>query len=92
VIQGLTKYPTGTQPWLDLLIRSGETWYGPERNADDVTAQPLPEGYRWEVEGSFATLPDGEAWWTGPSFEGQAKLIGPDGGELYRLDLRVEFY
>jgi len=92
VVDGLARYPAGVTPWLDLLARFDGGWYGPERSEDDVEALPLPEGYRWEVQGGFAGLPNGEAWWVGPSSEGTAALVGPDGIEAYTLELRVEFY
>jgi hypothetical protein len=89
---GVGKYQSGVSPWLDLLVRSEDTWYGPERQEDEIAAVPLPDGYGWEASGGFASLPNGEAWWTGPDVAGTASLIGPDGNELYTLELRVEFY
>lgn len=85
------QYPAGTQPWLDLLVQLDGNWYGPERYSDEITAVPLPPGYRWEVEGSFSALPDGQAWWTGPDVHGHARLLAPDGSELYALHLMVGF-
>lgn len=92
VYNDVARYKAGLQPWLDLLVRVGNTWYGPERQADEIDAVPLPEGYRWETEGSFTSFPGGEAWWTAPGVEGRAKLIGPDGSLLYTLKLRIEFF
>jgi len=92
VYNDVAKYKAGIQPWLDLLVRVGDTWYGPERQADEIDAVPLPEGYRWETEGSFSSFPTGEAWWTAPGVEGRARLIGPDGSVLYTLALRIEFF
>lgn len=91
-IDGVQRYQTGIQPWLDLLVRLDDTWYGPERYEDDINATPLPEGYGWEVDGGFSSLPNGEAWWVGPSTEGNARLIGPDGSEVLTLQLKIEFY
>ena len=88
---GIAKYESEISPWLDLLVRLGDTWYGPERQEDDVEATPLPEGYRWETEGSFSSSPNGEAWWTAPGIQGRAHLIGPDGSVLATLELEVEF-
>jgi hypothetical protein len=92
IYNDVAKYKSEIQPWLDLLVRMGDNWYGPERQVDDITAAPLPEGYRWETEGSFSSMPTGEAWWTAPGIQGRAILIGPDGGVLYTLELRLEFY
>ena len=92
VLNEVGRYKSGVQPWIDLLVRVGDTWYGPERLEDDIDAIPLPDGYRWEVEGGFASFPNGEAWWTAPGVEGKARLIGPDGNVLYTLELEVEFY
>jgi len=48
---------------LDLLIKLGDHWYGPERlPGDDIDALPLPKGYHWEVMGGFSGEPNGEAW------------------------------
>jgi hypothetical protein len=92
VVEGMGRYKSGIEPWIDLLVRLGDNWYGPERQEDDINALPLPDGYRWETEGSFSSLPTGEVWWTGSGVEGNARLIGPDGNELYTLHLKVEFY
>lgn len=91
-LNDLGRYESGVQPWLDLLVRMGDNWYGPERQEDDIEASPLPEGYRWETEGSFSSMPTGEAWWTGPGIQGKARLIGPDDSVLYTLTLMIEFY
>jgi hypothetical protein len=77
---------------MDLLVQMGGTWYGPERQEDDISVAPLPEGYYWTVTNSFATMLNGEAWWTGPGVSGEATLIGPDGSVVVRLPLRIEFY
>jgi hypothetical protein len=98
VVAGVAQYPAGAQPWLDLLVQLDGNWYGPERYADDITALPLPHGYRWEVEArpghqdSFAVLPDGQAWWTGPDIHGHVRLLAPDGSKIYELYLLIEFY
>lgn len=93
IIDVIVKYRADVSPWLDLLVRLDDgSWYGPERNDDAINALPLPEGYRWETEGSFETLPNGEAWWAGPGVEGTATLIGPDGSGLITLHLEVAFY
>jgi hypothetical protein len=89
---GMGKYERGAFPWLDLLVRLGETWYGPEREPDDgIVAQPLPDEYRWEGDGGFGVLPNGEAWWTESATEGVARLIGPSGELVLELPLRIEF-
>jgi hypothetical protein len=92
VLDNVGKYESSVEPWIDLLVRMGDNWYGPERQVDDIEASPLPEGYRWETEGSFSTLPSGEAWWTAPGVKGKAILIGPDEGVLYTLELQIDFY
>jgi hypothetical protein len=92
LLDNVGKYDPSVEPWIDLLVRVGDTWYGPERQVDDIEARPLPEGYRWETEGSFTTLPNGEAWWTAPGVKGRALLIGPDGGVLFTLELQIDFY
>jgi hypothetical protein len=92
IIDGVATYEADVLPWLDLLVRLDGNWYGPERYEDDITAAPLPEGYRWEADGSFSSLPNGEAWWNGPDVEGKASLIGPDGNKLHTLQLRIDFY
>ena len=92
LVDNVGKYKSGVEPWIDLLVRMGDNWYGPERQVDDIEASPLPEGYRWETEGSFSSMPNGEAWWTAPGVRGKAILIGPDGGVLYSVDLMIDFY
>ena len=92
VLDNVGKYESSVEPWIDLLFRMGDNWYGPERQVDDIEASPLPEGYRWETEGSFSSAPNGEAWWTAPGVKGKAILIGPDGGVLYTLELQIDFY
>jgi hypothetical protein len=92
VVEGVGRYPAGSQPWLDLLVRAGGQWYGPERLEDGIQALLLPEGYRWESGGTFTTMPGGEAWWTGPGIAEQARLIGPDGSVLATLQMEVQFY
>jgi hypothetical protein len=91
-VGGVGRYQSGVSPWLDLLVRSDDTWYGPERQEDEIAAVPLPDGYRWETSGSFSSLPNGEAWWTGPGVDGMARLNSPDGDELYTIELKIEFY
>ncbi len=89
---GVGFYEAGAVPWLDLLVRSGDTWYGPERQPDDgINALPLPAGYAWRAHGGFDTLPNGEAWWTGPANEGRAWLSTAGGITVAELTLRVEF-
>jgi hypothetical protein len=91
-VGGICRYPKGAFPWMDLLVRLGDTWCGPEREPnDDIDAQPLPETYHWEASGGFGTLPNGEAWWAKPSTEGTARLIGPNGELLVELPLRIAF-
>jgi hypothetical protein len=90
-VDGVEKYQPGVQPWMDLLVRVDDNWYGPERAEDDIQAIPLTDGYRWETDGNFSSLPNGEAWWTGPDTEGTARLIGPDGSEIHTLQLKIEF-
>jgi hypothetical protein len=92
IIDGVATYEPGVPPWLDLLVQLDGNWYGPERYEDDITAAPLPDGYRWETDDSFSSLPNGEAWWDGPGVEGKARLIGPDGNELHTLQLEIGFY
>lgn len=92
IVEGIGRYKSGAEPWMDLLVRFDDTWYGPERQEDDINASPLPEGYRWETDGSFTSLPNGEAWWTGPGIEGNARLIGPDGSQIVTLRLKIELY
>jgi hypothetical protein len=93
VVEGKGRYRSGVEPWMDLLVRLEDgQWYGPERQEDDIEALPLPDGYGWETGGNFSSLPNGEAWWTGPGLVGEARLIGPDGSQIYTLQLRVEFY
>ncbi len=86
------QYEPGVIPWLDLLVRSGDNWYGPEREPDDgLEALPLPAGYRWEVGDGFSSLPNGEAWWIGPATDGTAKLINSDNEVVIELQLQVQF-
>jgi hypothetical protein len=92
VLDNVGKYKSSVEPWIDLLFRMGDNWYGPERQVDDIEASPLPEGYHWETEGSFSSMPNGEAWWTAPGVRGKAILIGPDGGVLYTVELMIDFY
>jgi hypothetical protein len=92
VLDNVGKYESSVEPWIDLLVRMGDNWYGPERQVDDIEASPLPEGYRWETEGSFSSTPNGEVWWTAPGVKGKAILTGPDGGVLYTLELQIDFY
>ena len=33
-VGGVGRYQSGISPWLDLLVRSDDTWYGPERQED----------------------------------------------------------
>jgi len=90
-IDGVGKYKEGVYVWMDLLVRLDDNWYGPERQADDISALPLPDGYRWEMDGDFSLLPNGEVWWTGPGIEGTARLINPEGSEIHTLELKIEF-
>jgi hypothetical protein len=90
IIDNIATYEPGVEPWMDLLVRLDDNWYGPERNEDDINAAPLPDGYRWETQGSFSSLPNGEVWWTAPGVEGKARLIGPDGSELVTLELKID--
>jgi hypothetical protein len=89
---GAGRYETGVMPWMDLLVKLGDTWYGPERDLnDDRDAQPLPDGYHWECEAGFGCQPNGEAWWTESSDQGTAHLIGPHGEVLTEVPLKVIF-
>jgi hypothetical protein len=85
-------YDPGVTPWMDLLVRSDDSWYGPERAPDDgLEALPLPAGYRWEVTGGFSSLPNGEAWWVGPATDGTARLIDSTGEAVIEVQLQVQF-
>jgi hypothetical protein len=89
---GIGIYERGAFPWLDLLVRLGGTWYGPEREPDDgFQAVPLPEGFRWEAEGGFGTLPNGEAWWAESGTTGTARLVDTSGAVLVELPLQITF-
>ncbi len=56
-------YQQDVIPWMDVLIQLEDgKWYGPERNDDDKTVEPLPEGYHWEFVGGFSGTPGGEMW------------------------------
>jgi hypothetical protein len=89
---GIGVYERGAFPWLDLLVQLGGTWYGPEREPDDgIQALPLPEGFRWEVEGGFGTLPNGEAWWAESGTSGTARLVDVNGAVVIELPLQVVF-
>jgi hypothetical protein len=93
VIQnGIATYKEGTVPQLDLLVKLGDTWYGPERVPNDgIDALALPSGFHWQVEGGFGCNPTGEAWWTQAFDTGTARLLGPDGQLLVTLPLKVHF-
>jgi hypothetical protein len=89
---GIGIYERDAFPWLDLLVKLEGTWYGPEREPDDgIHAVPLPEGFHWEAEGGFGTLPHGEAWWTESDTTGTARLIDTSGVVLVELPLRIAF-
>jgi hypothetical protein len=89
---GVGVYERGAFPWLDLLVQLSGTWYGPEREPDDgIQALPLPEHYRWEADGGFGTLPNGEAWWAESSTVGTARLIDAGGAVLVELPLQITF-
>jgi hypothetical protein len=89
---GAGRYEEGVFPWMDLLAKLGDTWYGPERDPlDDIDAQPLPDGVHWECEGGFGCHPNGEAWWLEISNEGIARLIGPSGEVMIEVPLIVVF-
>jgi hypothetical protein len=89
---GIGVYERGAFPWLDLLVRLGGTWYGPEREPDDAFhAMPLPEGFYWEAEGGFGTLPNGEAWWAESGTTGTARLVDTSGAVLVELPLQIIF-
>jgi serine/threonine protein kinase len=89
---GVGFYEAGVVPWLDLLVRIGDTWYGPERQPDDgINALPLPAGYTWQAQGGFDTLPNGEAWWTGSANEGRAWLSTAGGLTVAEVTLQVVF-
>jgi hypothetical protein len=95
------KYDHGVMPWLDVLVRLGETWYGPDRwPGDAVDPLPLPEQYNWVCTGCFACLSNGEAWLadtgqksapacTETEYTGKAKLFGPGGGFITEIALRA---
>jgi hypothetical protein len=89
---GIGVHERGAFPWLDLLVRLGGTWYGPEREPDDgIHAVPSPERLRWEAGGDFGTLPNGEAWWTESGTVGTARLVDVDGAVLVELPLQITF-
>jgi len=86
-------YHESTVPWVDLLVRLDDgLWYGPERNADDIEALPLPDGYAWECTGGFGCLPNGELWWNGLGTESTTVLRDADGVEVHRPLLRLEIH
>ena len=90
--QGIPVYRPEVLPWLDLLVRlEDERWYGPDRAANIEGVWPLPQGYRWETQGGFSSLPNGEAWWNGTGPAGEAILYGPDGRALQQVPLRIGF-
>jgi hypothetical protein len=90
---GVGIYEKGTLPWMDLLVQLNGIWYGPEREPDDeIAAQALPDGYRWECEGGFGCHPNGEAWWSETSEEGTARLVGPGEAVLAETELKVAFH
>jgi hypothetical protein len=79
-------------PWLDLLVKLGDIWYGPERQLNDsINALALPPEYHWECERGFACKTGGEAWWTGQWNDGMARLFGPNGMKILELSLKVVF-
>jgi hypothetical protein len=89
--EGVAFYQTGVEPWLDLLVLLGDNhWYGPERQADEIVAAPLPPGYRWETDSSFSSAENGEGWWNHNGNEGQARLYYGD-TLLSQRQLRIEF-
>ncbi|MBN2549529.1 MAG: hypothetical protein JXB15_10250 [Anaerolineales bacterium] len=89
---GVATYQAGDIPWIDLLVKLGNLWYGPERQFnDEIEALALPSGYYWKTEGGFACNPDGEAWWTEQFNDGLARLYGPDGQVLLEVPLKVKF-
>lgn len=89
---GVPTYNVREIPWIDLLVKLGDLWYGPERQFnDDIEALALPSGYYWKAEGGFACKPDGEAWWTEQFNDGLARLYGPDGQVLLEVPLKVKF-
>jgi hypothetical protein len=89
---GAGRYEEGVFPWMDLLAKLGDSWYGPERApSDDMDAQPLLDGLHWECEGGFGCHPNGEAWWTESSNQGIARLIGPSDEVLIEVPLNVAF-
>jgi hypothetical protein len=51
----------------------------------------LPEGFRWEAEGGFGTLPNGEAWWAESGTTGTARLVDTSGAVLVELPLQITF-
>jgi hypothetical protein len=94
-------YNPGITPWMDVLVRLGETWYGPDRySGDAVQPLPLPEDYSWVCTGAFSCLRNGEAWLSGSGekappacsetvYTGKAQLFGPGGGFVKEIELRV---
>ena len=95
------RYDQGVTPWMDVLVKLADTWYGPDRyQGDSVEPLPLPEWYNWVCSGSFGCLSNGEAWLaaggqksppvcTEKEYTGKAKLYGPDGRFVIELSLRV---
>ena len=86
-------YQQDVTPWMDVLIQLEDgKWYGPERNDDDKTVEPLPEGYHWEFVGGFSGTPGGEMWWNGAGPEGEARLLAGDDSVLVAVPVRIELH
>ena len=86
-------YQQDVTPWMDVLVQLEDgKWYGPERNGDDISAEPLPEGYRWEFANGFSGTPAGEMWWNASAPEGEAKLFDPSGNVVVVVPLRIELH
>ena len=88
-------YDQDVTPWMDVLVQLEDgKWYGPERNEDGITAQPLPEGYHWEFSNGFAGTPNGEMWWKGSELDvdGEATLFDADGNVVIAVPVRIELH
>jgi hypothetical protein len=91
---GTHVYDPGVLPWLDLLVRLDDEWYGPERQVgDEIGAYPLDQAgaFRWEASGAFSTLPNGEAWWNESGNQGIVTLYDPDHKSVYSVALEIRF-
>ena len=84
-------YNPGVTPWMDLLVQMNGQWYGPNRDPSyNLTPQPLPPEYPWQVTQGFGALPNGEAWWTGPETSATATLYGPNGAVVTSVPFQLQ--